>query len=329
MSSASALPYQLRPNKAVDRELFLSLLARLSGVLKLETYTYISLGGPFLEDFRLVHSRLGIRNMKCIEAEESVHKRQCFNRPIPSVECIHNTLEGYLDATEFPTPIILWFDYTDPAAVTSQIARFADTVLNVPLFSILRITLNANPGSLGSPPTKTIQTPPNGIKDEADPRPTLGEWRMTKLRDRLGAQFPNGTQPTEMEKTRYGAVLLRALRLAVSNELLSSEERTVSWVLATHYADGQPMVTATLLVLPVQHSLDEVVANWPFHSLPDAPLGLDMPVLSTRERLTLERHGEQTSEMDYDLPLSNLGLDPIATFTKFYSVFPHFSKVDL
>ena len=57
MSAGSSLPYRLRPNKAVDRELFLSLLMRLAPALSLEKYHYVGLGGPFLEDFRLALCR--------------------------------------------------------------------------------------------------------------------------------------------------------------------------------------------------------------------------------------------------------------------------------
>ena len=75
MSTGSSLPYRLRPNKAVDRELFLSLLMRLAPKFALERYHYVGLGGPFLEDFRMIHGRLGIAKMTCIETEEQVHKR--------------------------------------------------------------------------------------------------------------------------------------------------------------------------------------------------------------------------------------------------------------
>ena len=82
MGAGSSLPYRLRPNKAVDRELFLSLLMRLAPRLHVEKYHYVGLGGPFLEDFRLVHARLGLATMTCVETEEEVHKRQLFNRPV-------------------------------------------------------------------------------------------------------------------------------------------------------------------------------------------------------------------------------------------------------
>ena len=101
MSAGSSLPYRLRPNKAVDRELFLSLLMRLAPKLSLEKYHYVGLGGPFLEDFRLVHARLGLGRMTCVEAEQEVHKRQVFNRPIASIECVNSTLEDYLDGHDF------------------------------------------------------------------------------------------------------------------------------------------------------------------------------------------------------------------------------------
>jgi hypothetical protein len=329
MSTASSLPYQLRPNKAVDRELFLSLLARLSGTLKLEDYTYVGLGGPFLEDFRLIHSRLGISNMVCVEAEEAVHKRQKFNRPIPGVLCEHATLEEYIDATQFEKPVIIWFDYTDPKAVTKQIARFAETVTNIPINSVLRITLNAAPDSLGRPDLDEIQVSPDGVKDEGDPRPTLYEWRLNRFRDRMGKLFPSDTQPADMERTRFGKILLSAIKLAVSNELLSCPDRAVMWLLATHYADGQPMTTATILVAANGSSVGDSVKGWGFLSSTESPLLLDMPIISTRERLTLEAHAGKSPEMSYDFPKSNLGADPVEAFKLFYRVFPHFSRVDL
>ena len=329
MSAASSLPYQLRPNKAVDRELFLSLLARLSGSLKLEDYTYVGLGGPFLEDFRLVHSRLGIASMVCVEALESVHKRQKFNQPIPTVLCEHATLEEYIDATEFEKPAIIWFDYTDPKAVTKQIARFAETITSIPVNSVLRITLNAAPDSLGKPDPDEIQVSPDGVKDVGDPRPTLYEWRLSRFRDRMGKLFPSDTQPADMERTRFGRALLAALKLAVSNELLSCPDRSVLWLLATQYADGQPMVTATVLVMKSESGVAAAMKGWSYLSSPDSPLVLDMPVISTRERLTLEAHAGKSPEMTYDFPESNLGADPVEAFKRFYRVFPHFSRVDL
>lgn len=317
MSAGSSLPYRLRPNKAVDRELFLSLLMRLAPKLALETYHYVGLGGPFLEDFRLIHGRVGIAKMTCIETEEQVHKRQLFNRPIASIECVHKSLEDYLDETNLDSPAIIWFDYTEPKGITSQIERFARTIGTVPIGSVLRITLNANPSSLGRP---------GGNLSEAE----LMEWRLQAFQRRLGALFPNGLIADGMKQENFGKSLLHALKLAVEKEVLSFRDRRIVWALATHYADGQAMVTAALVVC--QHedkTVEEVVKAWEFHATADAPHRIDLPALSTLERLTMESNDDAQAKMGFELPTSNMGENPFDVFKKFYRIYPHFSRVEL
>lgn len=316
MSNGSSVPYKLRPNKAVDRELFLSLLTRLAPSLALEGHHYIGLGGSFLEDFRLVHARLGIDRMTSVEAEVEVHKRQVFNRPTASVECVHSTLEDYLDGHDFDRPALVWFDYTAPKPV-EQIGRFARTVGEVKLNSILRLTLNAQPGALGSP------RPP--LSGQA-----LWEWRLEKFKDRLGSLCPTDITPAGMEKRTYGPSILRALFLAVEKEVLSHVDRKVVWALSTHYADGQPMVTATLVVCAANDTvIDPLVKGWTFYSPPSDPLRIDLPALSTLERLTMESNDDAKTKLGFELAESGLGEDPFEVFKKFYRIYPHFSRVEL
>lgn len=317
MSAGSSLPYRLRPNKAVDRELFLSLLMRLAPSLVLERYHYVGLGGPFLEDFRLIHGRLGIAKMTCIETEEQVHKRQLFNRPIASIECVHKSLEDYLDETNLDSPAIIWFDYTEPKGITSQIERFARTIGTVPIGSILRVTLNANPSSLGKP---------DGNLSEAE----LMEWRLQAFQRRLGALFPSGLIADGMKQENFGKSLLHALKLAVEKEVLSFRDRRIVWALATHYADGQAMVTAALVVCQNDdNSIEETVKAWEFYAPTDAPHRVDLPALSTLERLTMESNDDARTKMGFELPESNMGENPFEVFKKFYRIYPHFSRVEL
>lgn len=317
MSAGSSLPYRLRPNKAVDRELFLSLLMRLAPKLALEKYHYVGLGGPFLEDFRLIHGRVGIAKMTCIETEEQVHKRQLFNRPIASIECVHKSLEDYLDETNLDSPAIIWFDYTEPKGITSQIERFARTIGTVPIGSVLRITLNANPSSLGRP---------DGNLSEAE----LMEWRLQAFQRRLGALFPNGLIADGMKQENFGKSLLHALKLAVEKEVLSFRDRRIVWALATHYADGQAMVTAALVVCQNDDkTIEELVQAWEFHATTDAPHRVDLPALSTLERLTMESNDDAQAKMGFELPTSNMGENPFDVFKKFYRIYPHFSRVEL
>lgn len=316
MSTGSSVPYKLRPNKAVDRELFLSLLTRLAPALALEGHHYIGLGGSFLEDFRLAHARLGIDRMTSVESEEEVHKRQLFNRPTASVACVHSSLEDYLDAHDFDRPAIIWFDYTAPKPV-EQIGRFARTVGEVKLNSILRLTLNAQPSALGEPNPK--------LSGQA-----LWEWRLEKFKDRLGSLCPTDITAAGMEKKTYGPSILRALFLAVEKEVLSHADRKVVWALSTHYTDGQPMVTATLVVCAANDTVMEpLVKGWTFYSPPNDPLRIDLPALSTLERLTMESNEDARTRLGFELPESGLGEDPFEVFKKFYRIYPHFSRVEL
>jgi hypothetical protein len=331
MTAGSSLPYRLRPNKAVDRELFLSLLLRLTPKLGLEKYHYVGLGGPYLEDFRLVHARLGVGKMTCLEVEKQVHKRQIFNRPIASIECLHKTLEDYLDETDFESPAIIWLDYTDPRSITAQIERFAHTIGTVPIGSVLRVTLNANPASLGKPDPNelSVEIGGNGSEDRAV-KPTIQEWRLGCFKKRLGALFPSGLTADGMTLKTYGPSLLRALKLAVEDEMLRFRDRRAVWALATHYADGQAMVTAALVVAPSDDTaIEELVKGWEFYSTTDSPHRLDLPALSTLERLTMESNDDAKASLGFDLPTSDMGTDPFEVFKKFYRIYPHFSRVEL
>lgn len=344
--SGSSVPYRLRPNKAVDRELFLSLLMRLAPKLGLEKYHYVSLGGPFLEDFRLVHSRIGIGRKKnrrkigkltCVESELEVHKRQRFNRPVAAIKCVHSTLEMFLDQTTFTTPAIIWFDYTAPKQVASQIQRFAATIGTVPCGSVLRITLNANPTSLGSgceePSGKDLSVEVDGdVSVDRAQKPTKAEWRFEKFKGRLGPLVPAGLPADAMTHKNYGPTLLQVLKLAVEKQALSFSDRKIVWALATHYADEQPMVTAALVVIPHEdRATEKLVERWEFYSTPDDPQRIELPALSSLERLTMESNND-SRKLGFDLAKvieSRLGVDPFDVFKKFYRLYPHFSRVEL
>lgn len=331
MSAGSSLPYRLRPNKAVDRELFLSLLTRLAPKLSIEKYHYVGLGGPFLEDFRLVHARLGIVKMTCVETEQQVHKRQIFNRPVAGVECVHTTLENFLDETDLETPAIIWFDYTEPKGITTQMERFARTIGTVAIGSILRVTLNANPASLGTPDPKDLSVEVDGeASEDRAVKPTIQDWRLARFKERLGALFPSGLGSDGMTFKKYGPSLLRALKLAVDNEALSFRDRHIIWAFATHYADGQAMVTAALVVAPSgDKEIEELVKSWEFFTTIDAPHRLDLPALSTLERLTMESSDDAKAKLGFALPTSDMGADPFEAFKRFYRIYPHFSRVEL
>jgi hypothetical protein len=227
---------------------------------------------------------------------------------------VHKTLDDYLDEFDFEQPVIIWFDYTEPSTIRQQIERFSQTIGTAPDYSILRVTLNANPGSLG-------------VENN--------EERRAACKELLGKFFPSDSTTEDMMRKRYGRVLLKAIKLAVEEERLSSSDRRVVWSFSTHYSDGQPMVTTTVIVVPTEDTEIEALVNgWEFHTSIDAPHILDLPALSTLERLTMERltmepNADLKKFMNFDLPKSDMGGDPFEIFKRFYRIYPHFSRIEL
>ena len=197
--------------------------------------------------------------------------------------------------------------------------------------SILRITLNANPESLGKPDPKDISVEAEGdVSEDRAQKPTTQEWRLARFKERLGSLFPSGLTANGMTHKNYGRSLLHALKLAIDKEALSFRDRRIVWALATHYADGQAMVTAALVVCQNDdEAIEELVTGWEFHATADAPHRVDLPALSTLERLTMESHTDARTKMGFDLPKSDMGENPFEVFRKFYRIYPHFSRVEL
>ena len=327
MSSSPGAGYKLRPNKAVDRELFLSFLSHFSAILDLKNYKYIGLGGAFLEDFRQIHAKIGITQMSCIDADPEVSKRQSFNKPISSIECIHSRLEDYLDSIEYEEPTILWLDYTAPKEISSQLGEFERQLANLPDKSILRITLNANPGSLGSPSKEDRDALLPECESEDHPAEAAKLWRLKEFEHRLGVYSPADLTFSDMSQANYGKSILKTLHLIIEKARLEVH-RTFEWGLATDYADGQNMVTATIFISDdIDEGFKKLLGKWEYVCDYSNPHTLNMPALSTRERLHLEYGPEAT--LSYSLETENKAHDPIKTFRKYYRVFPHFSRVEL
>lgn len=90
------------------------------------------------------------------------------------------------------------------------------------------------------------------------------------------------------------------------------------------------MATATLVVCGAEDGVvEQLVKDWQFNSIPTSPLLLDMPALSTLERLTMESSDDARARLGFELPKSDMGEDPFESFKRFYRVFPHFSRVEL
>lgn len=317
------IPYHLRTNKNVERILFTELLRRIGPHLKLRTerYCYVGMGGPLLQDFAAVQGVFGCNTMISLETDEHVLRRQEFNQPHCRIKLQLKSTGKFAD--EYVAgldPLLVWFDYTKPDWKT-QIQEVCTLLPKVPELSIIKISLPIINSAL-----------PCSAKD--------GESVLYERLEKLKGMFPGLAEFTEKDVVRENWVhtVFRLLQLCVANALPDSPGRVCRPLAAYRYSDGTEMLTVTLFVGP-QSDVDEVkrlaqLKTWAFSDLDwKGPLDIEIPEISVRERLAIERHLPDQSCASIHDEL-NLRFAPsvvesravLARFIKFAQHVPYFLK---
>jgi hypothetical protein len=323
MSGGSSIPYHLRQNKAIERNLFVDLLSRIGRYYNISDYAYIGFGGPFLEDFKHIHSSLRIRKMISLEVSANVFERQKFNRPVSCVELLHKSSGAFLTEHDFNEQTAIWFDYAIPSETGIQLAETQRLVAKLNHGDVFKITLNATPETLGKP------------KDGSD----LREYRLAQAQDRLGDYAPGSMAVDDISFKNYPKTLLAALHRAAQLGVESSPRLRVQPLTAFVYSDGQQMITATGIVLfPSERERfmqKTRLAHWPFSNFEwKAPKSISVPAMSVKERLEVE---SLLPEHDTQQIFENLGYyigadgeeatGLMRNFVDFYRLYPWYSRV--
>jgi len=284
--SADDIPYQLRPNKFIDRQIFLEAMSRLLPVRGPESYIYVSMGGRHLMDHHAAYYTLGIQALYSFDKDANEVARQKFNRPTGKAICeafSSSELAGRLDEimSRFRSRqnLIVWLDYTS-ADRRSQFQESKQTLVKLKHGDIFRVTLNAD-----------IRT--FGAKGEwRDKAVGPGEYRIAKLRSQIGEFVP--TIFERMRDDEFPATLSQCLKLLVESAQLEMNGLTVLPILLTTYSDGTPMLTATFAIAdPVseQRFPPEKFKRWKFASRNWEDIrSISSPVLSLREQYRLDQN---------------------------------------
>jgi hypothetical protein len=244
--SGADVAYRLRPNKTVDRELFMELLAYIDRFTPIRNHLYIGFGGPSLEDFRLIHSRLGILGLISLESDETVYNRQQFNKPFSCVKLRHldsgsfvTNYESEMLALEFDpnANIIVWLDYAIPGELRQQFEEVTQLLGKLKTGDVVRITLNANPLTLHD----VILREPEATRLA----------RLAELKKRIGEFLPNDIDANPMTNKSYASVLARAMHVAIFEVMRSNPENSLQLLSAFRYSDSShQMITLTSIMLP-------------------------------------------------------------------------------
>ena len=329
--SGSNLPYQLRPNKAIDRSLFVDALSRINRCHTIENYQYIGFGGPQMVDFRLVHESFDKIDMICIEEEPYVIKRQRFNQPHTQIKIVNKTSSDFINDYAFRKHAVVWLDYTKPA-YKDQIADVQNVLKKLKKWSVLKVTFNANPSSISTS---------GSVTDEG-----LPQARFARLSDEVGAYFPAGTVPSNISWKNFPKLLTDILQNAAL-ETLRDRGLTEQWrlhpVASFYYADGQQMMTFIGLVVD-QDIVDAIAAGshsaltqWDHYSGAwNKPIHINVPELTPKERICLaqllpageDQPQELCEKIKFELDKNkNESQEMFEHFVKYRRYYPQYAHV--
>jgi hypothetical protein len=235
--SGENVPYQLRPNKFVERQLFYELLGMVDRATPMCDYAYFSMGGKFLVDHKSLHSRFQMKSLFSIEECPVTYKRQLFNRPFKFIRCFNEKSGDFVGRfDDFVSDLgekklIAWLDYVSPKDRRTQLEELESLISKLRAFDIFKITLNAAAHTLNS----------------EDP--------LVHLRNQLGedAYFPSQVSREDVRKAdKFAVVLSTAVQRAVLKGAAGTPDIVPKPLSAFRYSDGNhQMLTVTGILLPV------------------------------------------------------------------------------
>lgn len=301
-------PYHLRPNKAIDRYMLVEVVQRLPRLKPLAQYYYVGLGGPFLEDFRLLASLFPTLRQISIEEDDETHKRQQFHLPSKNVRLVKDTFQGFMTKhMKDGARLVAWLDYTD--LKLQWFYDFMNVLSRVGDYSVIKITLCVNP-----PPADALQR-------------EFDEFLPGKVSESDRRKFP------------FAQLLQKMIRIAAEKAIPAVTERTFQILCSSIYSDGTPMFTLTGMVCR-NADVDRVrdcYGDWSLGNLEWAdPEVIDVPVLSTKERLHLEKL-LPCNQNDVERLVTTLGynientreetVSKLLQYVAFHSCYPYFGKI--
>lgn len=322
-------PYHLRPNKAVDRMLLIELLKILAdrrplGVYDIDEYKYWGMGGPFMDDFRLVHSEFPLIRLVSIERSQDTHKRQRFHLPSSKVELIRNDFASHLAQFESAGKEIIWLDYTDLSL--ARISEFQQLISLLVEGSIVKITLRSElPDEFGA----MISRPgtEEGIAAEDEFKRAFGKF------------LPGDFNTSMCRRTQFPVLLQKILQIAAQDVLPATDPNAIVFQIleSNYYNDGTVMLSLTGTVC-IRSSVDLLQAtlsdnpqfNLDWHN----PVQIDVPMLSMKERLKLDRHLPTRDPkklarcLGYNIDEGpKKSLVKLSQYISFYRYYPLFGKI--
>ncbi len=323
--------YHLRYNKAVDRFRLVEILRVLEkNKFNLNKYTYYGLGGPFLEDFRLMGEFFPAMRMVSMEADSDTHRRQKFHQPHKRIELKRIKTSSFIAQFQPRGRNVFWLDYTglEPACFDD----FSALLSKMTEYSIVKITLNA----------EMKDYPPEKIRSIVDTQTQIAEEAkfVQLFRDKFGEYVPADLTYNSFKPYRMAALVEEMVKIAAQGALPHTDDDALRFQLldSCYYSDQTQMICVTGIVCnDDQFKVFEKYfdGNSNVNFIWTQPVKIDIPILSTKERLHIEKHLPRQGDpgiylnkrlgykIDNTLERSRAGLKQYAQYSAFL---PYFVK---
>ena len=315
-------PYHLRVNKAVDRLLLVDILDILKrNRVDLSDYTYYGFGGPFLEDCKLIHDRCPEIRIVSIEKNQQIFKRQEFHCFSKKLNLIPKDFATFLAHFSSSGREIFWLDYTNLRF--GNFDEFMSILAEVSENSIVKITLRAEPLSR------------RGLLQQER------EERFESFQEEFGKIIPESIQiqQKDIEKTEDFIKLLQKMLEIAAQQALRESGSVFQPLNSSYYSDQTEMLSVTGIVCN-KNKVSEIrqwFKDWAFINLTwKEARRIDVPILSTKERLHLEKYLPTTTKTGRFLSRS-LGyriddsekkhIEKLKQYEEYYQYYPYFARV--
>ena len=255
-------PYHLRANKSVDRASLLEAIDCLTRGERISDYTYYGMGGPFLEEYRLLYAAYPRLKLVSIERDEHTHRRQKFHQPCSGVDLRLGAFREFVrDHKGDQDKCIIWADYTD--LKYEYIDDFMTLLQTVATRSMIKITLKADPLQYRE--------------------------REKEFREEFDA-LVRGSEAIPKRRAPFAA-MIQGMMLRAAQKALRGQEREFQPVCSSHYGDGVGIYTLTGVVCKKseQEEIKARFAQWQLRNVDwGPPMCIDVPELTTKERHHLQ-----------------------------------------
>ena len=315
-------PYHLRVNKAIDRLLLVDVLDILKrNRVDLSDYTYYGFGGPFLEDCKLIHDRCPEIRIVSIEKNQQIFKRQEFHCFSKKLNLIPKDFATFLAHFSSSGREIFWLDYTN--LKFGNFDEFMSILAEVSENSIVKITIRAEPLSR------------RGLLQQER------EERFERFQEEFGKIIPESIQiqQKDIEKTEDFIKLLQKMLEIAAQQALRESGSVFQPLNSSYYSDQTEMLSVTGIVCN-KNKVSEIrqwFKDWAFINLTwEGARRIDVPILSTKERLHLEKYLPTTAKTGRFLSRS-LGyriddsekkhIEKLKQYEEYYQYYPYFARV--